>query len=71
MVFLFLALLHQNSCYPNNKNIRTICPRLYERTFKGFVPKGNLTAGTVPHTAIKPILLTFHFRNLQRDRRCL
>jgi hypothetical protein len=45
MVFLFLALLHQNSCYPNNKNIRTICPRLYERTFKGFVPKGNLTAG--------------------------
>lgn len=31
--------------YSTAKSLRTQCPRLYEQTFKGYIPRGNLSAG--------------------------
>lgn len=31
--------------YSTAKSLRTQCPRLYEQTFKGYFPRGNLSAG--------------------------
>ncbi|KAK9883051.1 hypothetical protein WA026_001259 [Henosepilachna vigintioctopunctata] len=40
---LFIALKLNEGL---NINFRLSCPRLYEHTFKGYIPRGNISAGT-------------------------
>ncbi|KAL3274510.1 hypothetical protein HHI36_015893 [Cryptolaemus montrouzieri] len=50
-ILILFSLFNLNHC---SINLRLTCPKLYEHTFKGFVPRGNLTSGTF--TPIKGIL---------------
>lgn len=45
--YFFSSCLFMVNCYSyrGSKIIKDKCPDLYEKPFKGFVPKGNLSAG--------------------------
>lgn len=38
---------------PKNRLISTICPHLYNKVFRGYVPRGNLSAGV--YTEVKSV----------------
>lgn len=49
---IFLALISlmisssRTQLYSSNKNeLLTVCPHLYQKVFRGYVPRGNLSAG--------------------------
>ncbi|KAJ8953581.1 hypothetical protein NQ318_003003 [Aromia moschata] len=44
-IIILLFCISNCHLYSNSKSIRSQCPRLYEKTFRGYIPRGNLTAG--------------------------
>ncbi|XP_066137669.1 dyslexia-associated protein KIAA0319-like protein [Euwallacea fornicatus] len=57
LIVVLLNYLHQSHQYPSN-SFKTECPRLYGKIFKGYIPRGNVSAGTYEEIAetstIKP-----------------
>lgn len=49
VIFTLLAIYNvQCMVFSDGKtNPRSLCPQLYQKTFRGYVPKGNITAGIV------------------------
>ncbi|KAJ8979867.1 hypothetical protein NQ317_016051 [Molorchus minor] len=45
VIIILLSCISNCYLYSNSKSIRQQCPRLYEKTFKGYIPRGNVSAG--------------------------
>lgn len=44
VALLIAVLIYQSEEYPSN-SLKAQCPRLYQKEFKGYIPRGNITAG--------------------------
>lgn len=45
VLFILLTSVTSQLFGDNKTNARSLCPQLYQKTFRGYVPRGNITAG--------------------------
>ncbi|CAH0563661.1 unnamed protein product [Brassicogethes aeneus] len=50
--FVVFSLISGGYSYPQGDGLMGFCPRLYKKSFKGYVPQGNLSAGIFDQTEI-------------------
>lgn len=43
-LLLLLSILNEIFSYPST-SVKSDCPKLYPKVFKGYVPRGNISAG--------------------------